>query len=186
MGHFQKVCRKAKVGVSSTVIVGAINEGRKSRFDNRKFLKASINGRSINWLIDSGSEVSIVSQTTARVAGIVTNKSTNRAVTVDGSVLRIVGESQVVIQFQEGPVTTKILIADRLSEEAILGMNTLNQFQAVVLSLPGSLPPLKVASVAPAVLEDLGQISDRPSVLNILPVSLFTVPISAEPVRVPS
>lgn len=82
MGHFANVCRRKKV------IGGIKHHGGQ----NRKFIATHVHGKPVNWLLDSGSEVSVMQQLElAKSIGATIVETKNKAMAVDGSDIHIVG-----------------------------------------------------------------------------------------------
>jgi len=178
-GHFASVCRKNPPSVSSTSIVGAVH----CSSSQRKFIAAKINDSSLNLLVDSGSDVSILTKSIAERLHLRWHppKATPPR-SVDGSSLKIIGMVNVALELDSCFINTEFLIADQLHEQAILGMSTLQQFEGLHLTFRGKLPTLNVAGIQ----DDLRTICDKPSTLKIQPVTLFNLPLGTAPIRAPS
>ena len=181
-GHFEKMCRKKK-NISNIPIVGAVNENNTQK---SHFLSSRVNGKYVKWLVDSGSELTLISKDVANSLSMgKLQKSRVCAQSAVGSRLKIIGKSNIALDLGDQLIPVTVHVVDRLCDPAILGINTFCNFQSLQINFKGDLPPLTV-SANKCLLEDIENISDKPSVLLIDPVSIGSNLPQGQPVRTPS
>ena len=102
-----------------------------------------------------------------------------------GSRLKIIGKSNIALDLGDQLIPVTVHVVDRLCDPAFLGIDTLCNFQNLQINFKGDLPPLTV-SANKCLLEDIENISDKPSVLLIDPVSIGSNLPQGPLVRTPS
>lgn len=168
--------------MSTVPIISAINRNNCGR----KFLKTQVNGKAINWLVDSGSDLTLISKHVAQSLSLGKLQPCSiRAQSAKGDNIKIIGKVEMTLELQEYFLNVTVYVVDQLCDDAILGINALSQFKSLQIDFNGVLPPLKVAN-SKAFDFEISNISDKPSVLDIEPVSLFSEAPPGPPIRTPS
>lgn len=182
-GHFENVCRKRQGKVSTVPVVSVVTKLNEQK---RKFLESKVNGKNVDWLVDSGSDLTLISKRLCEELNIFSWKPIRvKAEGANGNQLRILGKTHITIELKNHFVQTVAYIADRLCDNAIIGMDTLGQFESLHIDLCGSLPSLKVA-LTTKWENQINVVSDKPSVLKISPVPLFANVPQVSGIRSPS
>ena len=146
----------------------------------RRFIDGILRGRSLQFLLDSGSDIFLIRLDVAKQFRISYTPIRKRATSANGAHIKIIGiaHEQVELGGQRVPIT--LYIAALLSDRAILGANELAQFSTLLVHYGGSMPPLHVTA---------SQLSDdqSSSLMNVSPQSVITLSHpDVKPVRVTS
>ena len=159
VGHFSKVCRGLSTGSvdvknldsqTSSLQVAAVSSC--SGGGQKRYISISINGRKVSALVDSGSDVTIINEDTAKRLQLSYSSPTQslpRVVVADGSNLRLVGViPDACLETSEGYLLDNVWVAANLSSAAILGQSSLSAFRALTINFGGKLPILTVNDVS--------------------------------------
>jgi len=181
-GHFSKMCNRKDNKVSSIPVINAV----KNKVFCRRFLKSVVKGKEINWLVDSGSDLTLLSKSLADTLSLgKLSPCKIYAKSAKGDTIKIIGKTNITIELSNCYVNVCVHIVKYLCDSAILGINALSQFKSLQIDFDGTLPALKIASTS-SLQEKISEIADKPSVLDIDPVALFSKIPSDRPIRSPS
>ena len=182
LGHFAKVCRQIKINAidentSENITVAAVTSG-----STKRFLQASINGKQIKMLIDSGSDLTIISANIAKQLGLKFSAPLHHVPDIrgaNGSSIRMLGTIQnACIETPQGYLIDTVWVAANLTSDAILGQSSLSAFEALTIQYGGRLPNLLVNHVST---------DSKTLFANHPPVTCFAhVDTSVQPLRAPS
>ena len=129
----------------ATVAVGAIS--------SRKWLEITVNGVVRKWLVDTGSDICVVSKDYAKAMGLRWRKSHSLPITCNASGLpiKLLGETDITLEFSVRFVPAHVFVASHLADGAILGMSVFRQFQNVTFDFNGHQEPLVVSGISSSV-----------------------------------
>ena len=117
-------------------------------------LAATINGKTVDMLIDSSSDLTIVSEKTAKCLGLVFSpvaRPVQNIVSANRTQVKMISTiTDACIEMSQGYLIDTVWIADNLSSEAILGASSLSAFSALTIKYGGQLPALTVNNVTAA------------------------------------
>ena len=172
-GHFSQVCQQRKSVSKSSAIIATV----RGTSTLRKYINIKIKNTLQSFLVDSGSELSLLSRLTAAKLDLYPKrKGKKMAQAVDGTPLKLNGYVDVTMEVGESKLMTRLYVAEDLCEEAVLGMDCLKQFSALHIELRGSLPCLKIAALA----------IEQNLCLQISPQALFNLPAGTVPIKSPT
>ena len=148
----------------------------------RRFVNVLIRGTQKPWLLDCGSDISVVDKKVAKELQIPykpVQGSQVRSVSNNG--LAIIGRAKVRTNVEETTFSEVVFVAEQLCDSVILGSSALAKFQSLTINCGGLAPPLIVTS----------QCSDSFSgetagFVKTDPFPIFTLTEDAVPVRCPS
>jgi transposase InsO family protein len=186
IGHFEKACHKKQSSAPPGSKFVAAGDSSLCR----RYLSCTVNdSHRQSFLLDSGSDITVVSQGAAARLNLSLDTTADCVVNnISNSSLRICGRATVKMSLDDGrSFSTDIFVAESLCDDAILGISALSNFDSVTISLGGSLGPLHVAA-------SFNPVSDFPTVfdkdlskpLKCEPVPIITLRPGTEPVRCPS
>ena len=145
--------------------VAAVTDKHESQW---RFIDGILRGRSLQFLLDSGSDISLIRLDVAKQFRISYTPVRKRATSANVAHIKIIGiaHEQVELGGQRVPIT--LYVAALLSDRAILGANELAKFPTLVVHYGGSMPPLHVAA---------SQLSDdqSSSLMNVSPQYVITL-----------
>jgi len=143
VGHFASVCLKKKT-VSSAVIASVSQNTRSTR----KHIVGIVNNVAVRWLVDTGSEISVLRLDIAKKVGIRKfDKTCQKAQSLNGANITILGSKRIDIKVNDDFINTEVFIVKDTCDAAILGVPALSLFQAVSLGFGGHLNPLTISAV---------------------------------------
>ena len=183
VGHFAKVCRQARVNsVDNDPSANSLHISAVSAGTTKRFITASINGKPLKMLVDSGSDLTIVNVSTAKKIGLKFSApahSVPNVTSANGSPISVVGTiCNACIETPQGYLIDTVWIAANLSAEAILGHSSLSAFASLTIHYGGELPELSIQHISS---DSKSPFADHP------PVSCFShIDSSVEPLRAPS
>jgi len=178
------VCRSGKGNKNvSSILVGSISNIYSCINNQRKYINGSINGFFLSWLIDSGSEITLISKTIAdNIPCIPFYKPSNLKIqSVSGNNLCVKGECNVNIELNGLKINTDIVVVTGMCEDAILGISVLKQFHSFEIVFGGMLPTLKVASCD--VSTKFSDVFDKFTTINISPAPIIVLKYGTIPIR---
>ena len=165
IGHFARVCRKVKKTTVNSIgeslsekhLVNSLhvnNLNRSQRSIKRKDLSVLINGKKVTMLIDSGSDITVISSKLCHELGLhytrrFSEKIQSKVVGANGSSIKMLGIiEKACIETSKGFLIDNVWIAENLSTEAIFGQSSLSAFQSLTIQYGGHLPDLKVLKLS--------------------------------------
>ena len=117
----------------------------------RRSISLSINGKRLNILIDSGSDLTIVNVRTAKRLGLRFNPSTfpvPKIVGANGIPINMIGFiPNACIKTAQGFLTDSVWVATNLTSDSIFGQSSLSAFGALTIRYGGELPDLTVNQI---------------------------------------
>ena len=150
IGHFESCCR------SRPNNKGKKSDGRpkcpmlqtyRSDLSDRRFVDVTVNDCTLKFLIDSGSDITIVEESVIKSIGLRFQKFTNaEARGIFNNPVKIVGKVETFIEIDSKLIPEVIYVAKKLCDSAILGTSTLKCFSELVIAYGGSHGSLKIAS----------------------------------------
>ena len=159
-GHFSKICRQTRINAVETVDVSDRNNSlhisavTMTPRIGQRHLAATINGKTVDMLIDSGSDLTIVSENTTKRLRLVFSpvaRPVQNIVSANGTQVKMIDKiTDACIETSQGYLIDTIWITDNLSSEAILGASSLSAFSALTIKYGGQLPALTVNNVTAA------------------------------------
>ena len=169
-GHWDKVCNATSTSGDRNIC------GAKSSV-SRKYLNVKINGVEQNFLLDTGSDITVVDIATAKSLHLLHKPAKLNVSDFGGMPLEIVGKCFSLLEIDGRFVSTDVWVARKICEPAILGESILQQFRQVVINYPGNLMPLVVAA---------GTSKSNAKGFNIDPFPIIALSEDARPIRVPT
>jgi hypothetical protein len=151
VGHFESVC----LGSRSVAVVDALSDSDSDDFircissskkRQRRFVKGLVNGVEVPWLLDSGSDITVVSETVARKLNLKFQAMRSSAKSVSNTSIQLLGSCRTSIELDGTTIQEQIHVAKTLCEPAILGTTALARFESVTINYGGKAPPLVVAA----------------------------------------
>ena len=89
--------------------------------------RCRINGKEIQFLLDTGSVKTIISQEVATLTGVMIRKGSMSATTCIGSEIEVVGEAEVEIELMGHRSNAQVMIVKGLANECLLGCDLLRK-----------------------------------------------------------
>ena len=130
MGHFARICksRDAKASSAATDLLDSVAAVTDKHESQRRFINRILRGRSLQFLLDSGSDISLICLDVAKQFCISYTPVRKRVTSANGAQIKIIGiaHEQVELGGQRVPIT--LYVAALLSDRAILGANEPAQF----------------------------------------------------------
>ena len=184
VGHLKSVCMSTKnvaavAGQSddSNVVAGLSFKQRE-----RRFVNVLIKGTQKPWLLDCGSDISVVDKKFAKEQQIPYKPLQGSQVrSVSNNGLAIIGRAKVRMSVEETTFFEVVFVAEQLCDSAILGSSALAKFQSLTINYGGLAPPLIVASQCSDSSSD-----ETAGFVNIDPFPIINLTEDAVPVRCPS
>lgn len=208
-GHFARVCRGTRqlAAISTPVsddeppatgpepVVSVINGFRPQR----KWITAIINGHEVRMLLDTGSDITVLSEAVARYCNLRSKPITgSRCYLASGQMKLAAIAHETIIRIGSHAVSDNIYVTRELHDGAILGNSYLSQFRSLTVSYGGRNGDFSVCPVASdsaggacseydAMLNEYSEVFDKVGFAKIEPVSAFDgFPSQVQPVRAPS
>ena len=177
-GHFSKVCRSTgpgknhgpnKINHSVSALLASVEENQPATFFNN----ISINGKTIEALIDTGSTSSFISGESIAKLNLPIYPSSNQITLAAKSTCTTIGYSFANIELNNSRYeNVKLNVLKDLCTQVILGRDFMSRHSAIEFKFPGDLPKLTFCSVAE---------------MNINPPSLFSnLSPECRPIRISS
>ena len=181
-GHFDKVClQKNKVSANNDsdldFVTGAYNDGNGLR----RFTRVLINGHAQQFLIDPGSDITVVTKETARRLNLRYTPFKANAKSIASKKIHILGVTTTKLTFSGSTAEGNIYVADTLCDPAILGTNIFSQFESITIPYNGSRPGITVASQNSKL-----QTESPFGFIDIDPFPIISLQPDATPIRCPS
>lgn len=183
-GHFKGVCLAqkkvaAQEGASDSDdsdFVASLSYKKRQR----RFVLANVNGISRHFLVDSGSDITVVEKSVAKQLKLGVNFKPHNTRSIGDQLVKITGSATAQFSLNGHLWQDTIYVAAKLCDPAILGSSSLSQFQSVTIDYKGPAPPLVIAS-NPSPLEACEQ-----NFLNLEPFPIVILQDNATPIRCPS
>ena len=190
-GHFSRVCQSREISsVKSPKDQLQVSTTSTNKSD-RKFLSVKFNDvTQVSMLVDTGSDITLVSKTIALKCGLSSMikpiTKTSECLSASGQSIKIFGKiPQVTMQVQQRFIVDDVWVADYITDDAIMGRTSLEQFESLEITYGGKLPPLKVSNVNDITTNY--KVFDNPKASwNITPVCLIPLKDGSVPISTPS
>ena len=112
----------------------------------RRFVLATVNGVSRNFLVDSGSDITVVEKSVAKQLKLRYSPCSHNTRSIGDQSVNIVGSVVESVTVNGHAFQETVYIASKLCDPAILGSSALCQFKSVTIKYKGEAPPLVIAS----------------------------------------
>ena len=175
---------------------GALPQAQVGGKQGRRFVEGSVNGYAQRWLVDSGSDITVIKEPIAKKMRLHINYARERIRNVGDNPVVLVGKSIATIELNSCYVVEEVFVARELCDDAILGMSALSQFESLTINFGGCLPALKISAnpgprspVHPttggssAVEKEFLEVFDCPTAMKVKPLPVITLENTAKPVR---
>ena len=171
-GYFAKVCHNSVVSSVATddldsdpFKVSSVSELNPRR---RCLLPIKINSQVVAALVDSGSDVTVISEAIAKHLNLgfsLPSKPFQRMMAAGGTNLTLVGLiSDACLETPQGYLIDDVWVAANLTSSAILGQSSLSAFETLTIHFGGKLPILNVRDIS---------IDNQSTFATHMPVSCF-------------
>ena len=185
-GHIQRDCflrKKQNPRPGRTLPVDSIFTVKNSKSDLKR-VKCSFFDCEMKALVDTGASVSVVSKSFINRNKLQSSlkKCSHTATTFNGDLVEFSSFSEGPLEIYDGCIEASFFVSPNLSEDAILGMDVLNNFRSIQLN-PKKDQDL-VLSVLPNVLSDFQDVFDKEiseSCIPFLPESIIKIKPNTKP-----
>ena len=184
VGHFAKVClSKSKVSANkydSDSDFDYVTSALGSRNSQRRFVDVNVNGRLQSFLIDSGSDITVITENVARDLRLKYTTIQATAKSIASKKICLKGIATATISFSGVTMEETIHIADQLCDPAIMGTNIFSKFKAVTINYGGSKPEITIAS------QKYPSSDSQFGFIDVEPFAIITLDPNATPIRCPT
>ena len=133
-----------------TDVVASLSYKRRQR----RFILATVNGVSRHFLVDSGSDITVVEQSVAKQLKMRINTKTHNTRSIVDKPVKIIGSATAYFSIEGYEWKETIFVATKLCDPAILGSSALSQFESTTIKYQGLSPLLFFASNANLPVEE--------------------------------
>ena len=183
-GHFAKVClSKTKVSANKVdsdsdfdFVAGAYG----SKYSVSRFTDVRINGRNQSFLIDSGSDITVITEKVAHDLNLHYTPIQATAKCISSNKISLKGITDVTLSFSGVKLKETVHIAEQLCDPAIMGTNVFSKFKSVTINYGGSNPKITIAC------QKVATDSLHFGFIDVEPFAIIVLEPNATPIRCPS
>lgn len=182
VGHFDSVCLKKKGDKVSFVRTPHVSAAAVSHGD-RKFVELPTNGKMVSWLVDPGSDISLIDRVLVRSLGIKSYAVTPfNAQAINSSAIPLRAKCDLILSVEGIELRISPYVTSGMTDKALLGVKDLSRFKSVEIIYQGPLPTLRVAA-ATSIADAFPEVFDQGGLMKIDPFPVIIVTEGALPIR---
>ena len=148
----------------------------------RRIIFAKVNGVSRNFLVDSGSDITVVEHSVIKQLNLRINTQTHITRSIGDKPVNTIRSATAHLSIEGHEWKETIFVKTKLCDPAILGSSALPQFELITITYQGLAPPLVIASNDSLPVGKSG----GQNFINLEHFPIVTLEENASPIRCPS